>query len=373
MHTTQEKIIHWLRAAVVFSVVVTPLTAAPPDSGATSSTAANDPAATLLWYQQPAVKWEEALPVGNGRLGAMVFGGTAEERLQLNESTLWGGLPHDYSNPDAGQHLAELRRLIFAGKIPEAEKLGQDADFSKQLAAARRRLPPLQLGKQGQLQEWIGDWDMTAPDQGHRHLSHLYAMMPGQSITPRETPRFAAAVRKSLEMRGDGGMGWSKAWKVGLWARLGEGDRALSMIEGLIKGSTLPSLLDNGPPFQIDGNFGGCAGIGEMLLQSRAAGEASLDDASGKLRGGSVSEATIELLPALPMAWPTGSARGLRARGGFEVDCTWRDGRLTEAAIRSKHGGACRARYRDKMITLDAKAGQNYRLNSELKISNSKS
>ena len=193
-------------------------------------------------------------------------------------------------------------------------------------------------------------------------------MMPGQSITPRETPRFAAAVRKSLELRGDGGMGWSKAWKVGLWARLGDGDRASSMVGGLIKDSTLPSMLDNGPPFQIDGNFGGCAGIGEMFMQSRAAGEATLDDANGKLRSGSNSAATIELLPALPKAWPTGSARGLCARGGFVVDCTWRDGHLTEAAIRSKHGGACRVRYRDKMITLDTKAGQDYRLNGELGI-----
>jgi alpha-L-fucosidase 2 len=256
---------------------------------------------------------------------------------------------------------------LFDRCIAAAAILGLDADFSKQLAAARRRLPPLQIGKQGQLQEWIGDWDMTAPEQGHRHLSHLYAMMPGQSITPRETPRFAAAVRKSLEMRGDGGMGWSKAWKVGLWARLGEGDRALSMVEGLIKESTLPSMLDNGPPFQIDGNFGGCAGIGEMLMQSRAAGEATLDDANGKLRGTSSSAATIDLLPALPKAWATGSARGLRARGGFEVDCTWRDGRLTGATIRSKPGGACRVCYRDKTITLDTLAGRNYRLNGELK------
>jgi alpha-L-fucosidase 2 len=705
--TPRARIGHWLGVAVVFSVAVTPLAAATPDLGTTSSAAASDPAETVLWYRKPAVKWEEAMAVGNGRLGAMVFGGTAEERLQFNESTLWGGLPHDYSNPEAGQHLAELRRLIFAGHIPEAEKLGDkmlgnpgfqrpyqplgdlrlrfpgheqveqyvraldldqalvlcaatsfknyqdvsanprerldqamaaacaktfaqlrqnhlteyqplfrrvavdlgtspaaalptdrriggftkqgdpalvalyyqfgrylllassrpggqaanlqglwnqelwpswsskwtcninaemnywaaetanlpecheplfdliddlrvagrktakewygcrgfvvhhntdlwrgtapvdgawglwpmggvwlvqhlwdhyafsgdreflrqraypamkesaqfvldflteappgtafpgalvtnpsyspensyklpnggggsftyaatmdlqligelfgrcitaaailgvDAGFSQQLEAARRRLPPLQIGRQGQLQEWIGDWDMTAPDQGHRHLSHLYAMMPGQTITPRETPRYAAAVRKSLELRGDGGMGWSKAWKVGLWARLGEGDRALSLVEGLIRGSTLPSMLDNGPPFQIDGNFGGCAGIGEMLLQSRAAGEATLDDASGKLRGGSVSEATIDLLPALPMAWPTGSARGLRARGGFEVDCTWRDGRLTGATIRSKHGGACRIRYRDKMMTLETKAGQSCRLDGELKF-----
>ena len=255
---------------------------------------------------------------------------------------------------------------LFDRCITAADILGLDADFSKLLDAARRRLPPLQIGTQGQLQEWIGDWDMTAADQGHRHLSHLYAMMPGQSITPRETPRFAAAVRKSLELRGDGGMGWSKAWKVGLWARLGEGDRALIMIEGLIKESTLPSLFDNGPPFQIDGNFGGCAGIGEMLLQSRAAGEVSLDDASGKFGGGSITIPIIELLPALPKAWPTGSARGLCARGGFEVDFRWRDGRLTKAMIRSTHGGACGVRYGDKMITLDTKAGQTYNLNGKL-------
>ena len=257
---------------------------------------------------------------------------------------------------------------LFDRCIKASEILGVDKDFRDQMEVARRRLPPLQIGKQGQLQEWIGDWDIEAPERGHRHLSHLYAMMPGQSITPRETPRFAAAVRKSLELRGDGGMGWSKAWKVGLWARLGEGDRALSMITGLIRESTLPSLLDNGPPFQIDGNFGGCAGIGEMLLQSRAAGEATLDDTSGKLRWISGSDATIELLPALPGAWPTGKVTGLCARGGFVVDCTWRDGRLTEATIHSKRGGLCRIYYHDKMITLDTRAGQSYRLNSELKI-----
>jgi len=262
----------------------------------------------------------------------------------------------------------ELIGDLFDRCIAAAKILDVDADFSKQLESARRRLPPLQIGKQGQLQEWIGDWDGTAPEQGHRHLSHLYAMMPGQSITPRETPRFAAAVRKSLEMRGDGGMGWSKAWKVGLWARLGEGERALSMVEGLIKDSTLPSMLDNGPPFQIDGNFGGCAGIGEMLMQSRAAGETTIDDASGKIRSNSGGAATIELLPALPKAWQTGSIRGLCARGGFEVDCSWQDGRLTQATIRSKHGGSCSVRYRDTLITLDTRAGQNYRLNGELKF-----
>lgn len=257
---------------------------------------------------------------------------------------------------------------LFARSVTAAAILGVDGDLAKELQDARRRLPPLQIGRQGQLQEWIGDWDGTATDQEHRHLSHLYAMMPGQTITPRETPRYAAAVRKSLERRGDGGMGWSKAWKVGLWARLGEGDRALSLVAGLIRSSTLPSMLDNGPPYQIDGNFGACAGIGEMLLQSRAAGEATLDDAGGRIRGGFGGEASINLLPALPEAWRTGSFRGLRARGGFEVDCTWRDGRLTGARIRSKHGGSCQVRYRDKMITLETKKGQSIHLDGELKF-----
>jgi alpha-L-fucosidase 2 len=822
LHETQQKIFHWLKGVVVLSFIVTPLAASPAEGDPARAAASANRVATLLWYKQPAVNWEEALPIGNGRLGAMVFGGVAEERLQLNESTLWGGLPHDYSNPEAGPHLAELRRLIFEGKIPEAEALGRkmlglpsvqrpyqplgdlrlrfpghgnaaqyirsldldqamakttyrvdgvefkrevfisapdqalvmrisssksgqitmdvgidtphagiraqvmgkntlrlagqvppragsenwsagwdepglkfearvrvltdggtltgaadqlhvrdansvtlvfcaatsfknyqdvsanagervekalsaasgktftqlqqnhlsdyqplfrrvaldlgtspaaalptdkriseftkegdpalvalyyqfgrylllsssrpggqpanlqgiwnqelwpswsskwtcninvemnywaaetgnlpecheplfdliddlrisgqktarewygcrgfvvhhntdlwrgtapvdgfwglwpmggvwlvqhlwehyaftgdkvflreraypamkdaalfvldflteappgtlcpgalvtnpsyspenayklpngtdgcftyaatmdlqligdlfnrcmaaaeilgvDKEFRSQMEVASRRLPPLQIGKQGQLQEWIGDWDLTAEDRGHRHLSHLYALMPGQSITPDETPRFATAVRKSLEMRGDGGMGWSKAWKAGLWARLGEGEPAMSMVEGLIRESTLPSLLDNGPPFQIDGNFGGCAGIGEMLLQSRAAGEATLDDASGKLRNHSGSHATIDLLPALPKVWPTGKVTGLCARGGFEVDCTWQNGQLTEVTIRSKNGGSCQVRYQNKMVTLDTKAGKSYRLNGQLK------
>ena len=241
---------------------------------------------------------------------------------------------------------------LFGRCIAAAAILGLDADFSKQLDAARRRLPPLQIGKRGQLQEWIGDWDIEAPERDHRHVSHLYALMPGQRIAPQETPKYVAAARKSLELRGDGGMGWSKAWKIGLWARLGEGDRALSMVEGLIKGSTLPSMLDNGPPFQIDGNFGGCAGIGEMLLQSRAAGETMLDDAGGKLCGGATAYPTLHLLPALPQAWPTGSVSGLCACGGFEVDCSWRDGRLTAATLRAKRGGTCIVSYKKKGVSI---------------------
>jgi alpha-L-fucosidase 2 len=252
---------------------------------------------------------------------------------------------------------------LFARCITAATILGVDGDFVRELDDARKRLPPLQIGGQGQLQEWIGDWDATARDQEHRHLSHLYAMMPGQTVTPRETPRHAAAARKSLERRGDGGMGWSMAWKVGLWARLGEGDRALSMLERLINSSTLPSMLDNGPPFQIDGNFGGCAGIGEMLLQSRAAGEAVVDDANGKMRGSSGGEATIDLLPALPKAWQTGSFRGLRARGGFVVDATWKDGELAEAVIRSLAGNPCRLRYGSQTLELKLAKYETFRWN----------
>ena len=254
---------------------------------------------------------------------------------------------------------------LFDNCIAASEILDVDKDLRKQLDNARRRLPPLQIGKQGQLQEWISDWDMEVPERHHRHVSHLYALMPGQRITLRETPKFAAAARKSLELRGDGGMGWSKAWKVGLWARLKEGERALSLLEGLIKESTLPSMLDNGPPFQIDGNFGGCAGIGEMLLQSRGVEESVLDDTGGKLFGRS-TDTVIDLLPALPSSWSAGSVSGLCARDGFEVDCVWREGKLTTATIRSKRGGPCILYYRDKTRTLKTKAGQSYRLNGEL-------
>jgi alpha-L-fucosidase 2 len=250
---------------------------------------------------------------------------------------------------------------LFDRCVTAAAILGVDGGFVKELEDARKRLPPLQIGRQGQLQEWIGDWDATARDQEHRHLSHLYAMMPGQTITPRETPRHAAAARKSLERRGDGGMGWSMAWKVGLWARLGEGDRALSLLERLITSSTLPSMLDNGPPFQIDGNFGACAGIGEMLLQSRVAGEAAFDDANGKIREVSGGEATIDLLPALPKAWPTGSVCGLRARGGFVVDATWKDGKLVEAVIQSLAGNPCRLRYGSKTREVKLAKGESFR------------
>lgn len=241
----------------------------------------------------------------------------------------------------------EILRDLFSNCIEASKVLDTDSDFRKQLEQARARLAPIQIGKQGQLQEWLGDWDAQAREQQHRHISHLYALFPSAQITPRGTPELAAAAKVSLNKRGDITTGWAIAWRINCWARLHDGDRAFSILKHLFDPSrTYPNMFDAHPPFQIDGNFGGTSAIAEMLLQSQT-GE-------------------IELLPALPGAWPGGSVKGLRARGGFEIDLAWDGGQLTNVKIKSVGGRTATIRYGNRTTEIKLKSGGTVQLNSEL-------
>ena len=195
----------------------------------------------------------------------------------------------------------QILRYLFLTTAKAAEILGVDPDFRNRLLEMRARIAPNQIGKYGQLQEWLEDKD--DPNNKHRHVSHLWAVFPGEEITPRGTPELCRAARRSLEFRGDGGTGWSKAWKVCLWARFEDGNRAYKLLRELIAQNTLPNMFDTCPPFQIDGNFGGAMGIAQMLLQSHSG--------------------DISILPALPDAWRSGQVEGLRARGKVGVAIQW--------------------------------------------------
>ena len=246
---------------------------------------------------------------------------------------------------------SEILHDLFANCIEASKILNTDADFRKQVENARDRLAPLQIGKQGQLQEWLDDWDAQAPEQQHRHISHLYALFPSAQITPRGTPEFAEAAKVTLNTRGDITTGWAIAWRINCWARLHDGNRSFSIMNHLFDPTrTYPNMFDAHPPFQIDGNFGGTSAITEMLLQSQT-GE-------------------IELLPALPDAWPRGQVTGLRARGGFEIDLAWDGGKLTNAKLRSTGGRSAVVRYGDRTSAIKLKTGETIQFDSELKRTN---
>ncbi|RAV98968.1 glycoside hydrolase family 95 protein [Pseudochryseolinea flava] len=257
----------------------------------------------------------------------------------------------------ATSDLAMIREC-FMQTIKASEILEIDDSFRAQLKTALEKLYPYQIGGKGHLQEWYHDWE--DPEPQHRHQSHLFGLYPGHHITPLKTKQLALACRKTLDIRGDETTGWSKGWRINLWARLHDGDRAYKLFRELLRyvepdglkvnygggGGTYPNLFDAHPPFQIDGNFGGAAGVIEMLMQSN-------DD-------------KIHLLPALPGAWKDGTISGICARGGFEVSLRWKEGKLVDVKILSKAGEKCSLYYNGNVTTFSTKKEQSYHFDGAL-------
>ena len=231
-------------------------------------------------------------------------------------------------------------REILLDAIAAAEELGIDSALRKEWKSVLAKLAPYEIGRYGQLMEWSKDID--DPNDQHRHVNHLFGLHPGRTISPVTTPVLAEASKVVLEHRGDGATGWSMGWKLNQWARLHDGNHAYTLFGNLLKNGTLDNLWDTHAPFQIDGNFGGTSGITEMLMQSHMG--------------------FIHLLPALPDAWEEGHIKGIRARGGFELEMDWREGKLSEVTVTSTNGGRCNLRYAGSTISFNTKKGKSYKV-----------
>jgi hypothetical protein len=284
--------------------------------------------------------WEDHLVEKNGKL--ITPDGWSPEHgpgIKEGDRTPYPGVSYDQ----------QIVYDLFSNFIEASKALGEDSVYRNKIINLQKRLLEPKIGKWGQLQEWMEDWDN--PQDHHRHNSHLFAVHPGHQISPLITPELAKAALVSLNARGDISTGWSTAWKINIFARLGQGNRSYNLICSLFNRSILENMFDKYPPFQIDGNFGYTAGIVEMLLQSHIKTN---------------NNYLLQLLPALPDAWPIGEVKGLHARGGFVVDLRWVNGKLITCKIKSLLGNNLAVIYQNKKINMKTEIGQTLIFNSQL-------